>query len=713
MRAQKIREKIKLINMTKSLNIKTLVLSAILLAGMLLPFASNAQGTDLFFRIDNDDIYNNRDEEGITIEGQNGGGMSHENPLPLGSGLLILTAAGAGYAVARRKRMLKNGTALLLAFALLIGMTQCKKKIVTATDSDKIYVTLDASYGGSRTVFVPGDANGGTGFLWNDGDEYIYVGGSVDGYLGRLHKAAEGGNAQTTRIVFEGELTTPSGTQDYYFFYLGNAPRTIAANAVKETIDFSNQENKEESNVTDCLIAIDRGTLTQISGNNYKATADLKVKTAIAYFVLSGYENNNVDETVYLHGANVFSSAEIDFKNGTVTGVDNGWINVGTNGNKYVSLIANDGSATTLKFESNTHTGEMTFPNGIQEKVFYSDESNQEYTPLPVTVSSSLPEDVLPGLFSVTPDKKVRFSKGNLQYSRADLNTPWGEGEWSFMEPQYSTVEVEENVGINYGNKTKIGLFGWGCTGDKDTQYGEGQVYFKPNYTKADSAVYYQDDEGKWHVITYTYSDKYGPYGSGLSLSVANHSDWGWCIGGEQSKWRTLSSHEWTWLLGCEDSDSGLPNGTSATPGTTCRRSSTVCGKANARFLRARINVSKAYVTGLIIFPDDYTQPDGIALTTDYINYQTPSDGSWSHYNTLSEENWAAMEAAGAVFLPGASFRMSTNVYVGYNSPANYWSSTSIGTTDARGLNIYGERLLIYSPGRCNGYSVRLVYDAE
>lgn len=691
--------------MTKSLNIKTLVLSAILLAGVLLPFASSAQGTDLFFRIDNDDIYNNRDEEGITIEGQNGGGMSHENPLPLGSGLLILTAAGAGYAVARRKRMLKNGTTLLLAFALLIGMTQCKKKIVTATDSDKIYVTLDASYGGSRTVFVPGDANGGTGFLWNDGDEYIYVGGSVDGYLGRLHKAAEGGNAQTTRIVFEGELTTPSGTQDYYFFYLGNAPRTIAANAVKETIDFSNQENKEESNVTDCLIAIDRGTLTQISGNNYKATADLKVKTAIAYFVLSGYENNNVDETVYLHGANVFSSAEIDFKNGTVTGVDNGWINVGTNGNKYVSLIANDGSATTLKFESNTHTGEMTFPNGIQEKVFYSDESNQEYTPLPVTVSSSLPEDVLPGLFSVAPGKKVRFSKGNLKCTTNAIPNDNGHYDWSsasytwsFMEPQYEVIEqndvdwqiyeyiLEFYPGVDYSWKTEVSLFGWGTTGASDLTY-----TYKYPYNTA-------------------YNTGYGPL---APLSVEDHTDWGWCMGGEQSPWRTLTASEWTWLIGNEDSDY-LPSGTTPEAGVNCRTASTISGKSDARFVRAEIEVDNDHIKGMILFPDEFVLPTGITLTTDNINYQPSSDAgqSWGHYDVISSADWSKMEDAGAAFLPFNGYRFDCQIDE-VQIQGFYWANKFVGGFSSRALQFNGGRLLMGTQMLLMGYSVRLVTDGD
>jgi hypothetical protein len=60
---------------------------------MLLSMTAFAQKTDGFFKNSNEETYNNR-AEGIGI-----GGAEQEDPTPVGSGLLVLTLAGAGYVV--------------------------------------------------------------------------------------------------------------------------------------------------------------------------------------------------------------------------------------------------------------------------------------------------------------------------------------------------------------------------------------------------------------------------------------------------------------------------------------------------------------------------------------------------------------------------------------------------------------------------------------
>lgn len=72
--------------------------------------ASAQRGTDGLFNNFNNDNYNDR---GIGVGGNveinapnhgNGGYAQGNGEAPLGSGLLILTALGAGYAVARKKK---------------------------------------------------------------------------------------------------------------------------------------------------------------------------------------------------------------------------------------------------------------------------------------------------------------------------------------------------------------------------------------------------------------------------------------------------------------------------------------------------------------------------------------------------------------------------------------------------------------------------------
>ena len=66
-------------------------------------------GIDGFFGTSSNDIYGNRtttpgfSSDPIVLPGGDFG-LTQDQPLPLGSGLLILTALGAGYAVARKKK---------------------------------------------------------------------------------------------------------------------------------------------------------------------------------------------------------------------------------------------------------------------------------------------------------------------------------------------------------------------------------------------------------------------------------------------------------------------------------------------------------------------------------------------------------------------------------------------------------------------------------
>ena len=70
---------------------------------MVLGFGANAQ-SDSFFKSDNSNAGSgNRDGEsfGMALPSH---GATDDQQAPLGSGMLILTAMGAGYAIARRRK---------------------------------------------------------------------------------------------------------------------------------------------------------------------------------------------------------------------------------------------------------------------------------------------------------------------------------------------------------------------------------------------------------------------------------------------------------------------------------------------------------------------------------------------------------------------------------------------------------------------------------
>ena len=73
------------------------------IAFVMMVVIANAQ-SDSFFKSDNGNAGNgNRDDEGFSMA-LPGHGSNDDQQAPLGSGMLVLTALGAGYAIARRKR---------------------------------------------------------------------------------------------------------------------------------------------------------------------------------------------------------------------------------------------------------------------------------------------------------------------------------------------------------------------------------------------------------------------------------------------------------------------------------------------------------------------------------------------------------------------------------------------------------------------------------
>lgn len=645
--------------------VKATLLSLVMAAVLMLPMSLLAQKSDGFFKSSNNDVYNNRDTEGISL------GMTLDNPTtedptaeaPLGSGLLIMTVAAAGYALARRKNAVRKGATMILALGLIMGMTQCKKNTVAPVSpaSNGFNITVNANYGGDKTTFDPS----GT-FSWN-GTEYINVSGKKSGYLGVL---------SGTNGTFSGTLSDPAADEEkLYFFYLGNGNHENAT-----TLDFSNQDGSI-GNVTNYHIAI--GKADYAGETNYNTT--LAMAMAIARFDLSGFTNSSDEpETVYVHGDDVYATATIDYNSGTISGGTKGYIKAGTASNSiYVALIPSVSSETTVKFDSNSKTGSMTFRNGIQASKYYC---GSEHTALAVTSEAG---SGIPGTFSVSATKKVFFSKGNLQYQAST-------GTWRFAENQY------DYIGSAAGNTTNgdaratqsnwIDIFSWATSGYDNTANDEYAIRFQPYLATISTEV----------------NSTYNQYGYGPSTNMndknltgtsANY-DWGVynTISNGGTGWRTLTQGngegEWFYLLGL----AGTPN-----PGTNCRSVNNTLSE-QARYTMATIGGT---YKGLIIFPDVYVHPDG----TDFVagTFNAKSD----YTATVSVDGWKKMEAAGAVFLPAAGYRTFNVGITSPNAQGRYWSVNNYDKSQARYVYFSSSTFGAGYINRCYGCSVRLVKDVE
>ena len=178
------------------------------------------------------------------------------------------------------------------------------------------------------------------------------------------------------------------------------------------------------------------------------------------------------------------------------------------------------------------------------------------------------------------------------------------------------------------------------------------------------------------------------------SSDYATYTEWGnnpiTNGGNKANQWRTLSKDEWVYLF---------------------------YGRTNAATLFGLGSVNG--LNGTILLPDNWTLPSGLSFTASTStglvwtddSYYYDSNGGHFGDNTYTTEQWATMEAAGAVFLPAAGYRYGTGVrYVG--SYGYYWSSTPYDENYAYDLYFDSDYLDPQSYGhRSGGQSVRLVQD--
>ncbi|MBQ7698479.1 MAG: hypothetical protein IJT35_07870 [Paludibacteraceae bacterium] len=264
-------------------------------------------------------------------------------------------------------------------------------------------------------------------------------------------------------------------------------------------------------------------------------------------------------------------------------------------------------------------------------------------------------EGVLPGVFSISKTKKVRFSQGNLQY-QATTNT------WRFAERQWLYVGEANNFASAEYNGW-IDLFAWGTSG------WEGGV---GNYQPWSNNSMYSPDYYLGGNEANNMTGEYAKGDWGVYNSISNG-------GNQPGLWRTLSMSEWEYLL---------------------------YGREGSADYSGAAVVNN--VKGLVILPDNWITPEGLSWeSTDYCV------GDLWKTNVYDAEQWKRMEQAGAVFLPNAGYRAfspAKDIFK-VETCGSYWMSTA-GGWYADALSFCCD-ISLYNYYRYNGYSVRLVHDVE
>lgn len=337
------------------------------------------------------------------------------------------------------------------------------------------------------------------------------------------------------------------------------------------------------------------------------------------------------------------------------------------------------------------------YPLTLVDSLTFYTEASEEPLPDPTPTPA-----VGIGVFTVAEGKTVAFASGNLQYNAAQgshycADGSVQQGTWRFAEHQYDYIgDANSNISKTYDGW--IDLFGWGTSGYNNTANDPSAVRYQPwESTKTEVSTIPIDSvlncetveitgECEWEYTQYadaTYNvHGYGPSTNmpdpNLTGTSANY-DWGVYnaisnAGNAAGLWRTLSSAEWGYLFNTRE---------------------------NAQFLWSHSTVNG--VRGMIILPDNFQEPSGISWTYQANNWTT---------NTYTTEQWATLEALGAVFLPAAGQRRITIVN-GVQSGGSYCSSShnnefheyGLGFSDGY-LNPQGDNGIRYY-----GYSVRLVQD--
>ena len=170
----------------------------------------------------------------------------------------------------------------------------------------------------------------------------------------------------------------------------------------------------------------------------------------------------------------------------------------------YVSILVPEG----LK------VGDLTFSDGTNVKTIKDERTSTAIavgTLYTVTnenwesPEADIPDGALKGVFSVSADKQVYFSQGNLRYVVSGQ-------KWEFYENQYSFCNTTTYDGHHADT---VSLFTWGYNATSSTDP-DGQTYVEGHTTDGES--------------------------------FDSTEDWGTQIG-DGSTWRTLTNAEWAYLL--------------------------------------------------------------------------------------------------------------------------------------------------------------------
>lgn len=560
---------------------------------------------------------------------------------------------------------MKKLSTIIMALALVLGMSQCKKQETptNGNSGEKVHITLNVSNGESLDVNV--NDNGGRhavapnlGMIKFEDGDVLYVGhdGKYIGYLTYQNGA------------FAGDLEAPTNTADYLHFYFlgGKGPdvESITENTTSFNISIADQSQN--------LPVLCYGASTQTYGNGTKYSAVLEYKCALVKFNLNKETNyictlSNMPTEATISFATTAGDDFTPIAKTSTTGTIDLYREEGNSGVRWAILLP----GTNLSADGNV-IGE---PSGTLNANQFINSGITLKNPVFAAPGADYAVKTNAGVltqFSVSSTQKVYFSRANLKCNAANPNQlVWGFHEYQYDECPgfYAITSNSGNTGttaVHITSSNEMDRFSWG-----------------------------------FHSPT-TVSEEDWVDGS-RNLNWNDGTDWGCALRNTAygNYWRTLTSAEWNYLL-------------------------TNTNRGSKRFLmvtwKQYHNNNLATTNGIFIAPDGYNG----GSTSGYSQWNKTG---YTNVKSITSSVANELFEAGCVFLPALGYRQGSYYYEynyhynpsGYYMFGNYWTATGVtqqpnssNTPQATAFRFTEDAFdYAYSPQRDRGMCVRLVWDAN